>query len=262
MPVCVINEKEFEIEIADTPFVKKWLKFFNNTVLPVKKPYNKIPHTRLWKTIESNKNFFQKMQLEKLTNIKETDLWSNAKLQEIHLEIVSWQKKYKKSTDFANANTDNAWDFLHDYIHDMEECIRYTTAVFGVGDAQLNHDSKTLTKNWTWQSKISADDFKDSSSFDRYHINVPFAELGRHPYESYLYSPDTYKEEGSITGQVSNDVTVQLIKTFPRPDQGYEQWCNHNAIPFIGTHFPLANFKKISEAQQLIDATEIKIIHD
>ena len=64
MPVCVINEKEFEIEIADTPFVKKWLKFFNNTVLPVKKPYNKIPHTRLWKTIESNKNFFQKMQLE------------------------------------------------------------------------------------------------------------------------------------------------------------------------------------------------------
>ncbi len=262
MPICVIKDKEFKIEIADTPFAKEWLKCFNNTALPVKKHYDKKPHAKLWSTIQSNKNFFQKMQLEKLSKITENDLWNSSKLQEIHLEIVTWQKKYKKSTDFANANTNNGWDYLHDHVHAMEQCIRYTSAVFGVGDTELSHDSKTFSKLWTWESKISADDFKQSSSFDHYHINVPFAELGRHPYESYLYSPKTYHAEGSITGQIANDVLVQLVETYPRPDEGYEQWCEDNNVPCVGTHFPLANFINKSDAQQIVDASEIKIIHD
>ena len=33
MSVCIINEKEYEIEIAKTPFATKWLKLFNNKLL-------------------------------------------------------------------------------------------------------------------------------------------------------------------------------------------------------------------------------------
>ena len=60
----------------------------------------------------------------------------------------------------------------------------------------------------------------------------------------------------------SRQPLVQLVKTYPRPDEGYEQWCEDNNVPCVGTHFPLANFINKSDAQQIVDASEIKIIHD
>ena len=173
-----------------------------------------------------------------------------------------FQKNYKSGTDLANRNTNNDWDFIHDYLHALETDIRHNTATFGQGDKALGHDSDTLTENWSWEPLLETEEFYESSAFARYHFNVPFTELGRHPYEAFLHSPSTYNVEGSMIGQVGQNVEVQLVKTFPRPDKGYEEWCTQNNLPPVGTHFPLANFVNQSDAKQIINADSIKIIHD
>ena len=162
----------------------------------------------------------------------------------------------------ANINTNNDWDYIHDYIHELEQSIRSNTAVFGHGEKLLNHDSEALAENWAWDPLMSMDDFYKSSDFDRFHINVPFTELGRHPYESFIFSPDTYKQEGSMLGRIGNSIEVQLVKTHPRPEKGYEEWCQQNGLPCVGTHFPLANFVNEKDAQQIIYTDSIKIKHD
>ena len=81
-------------------------------------------------------------------------------------------------------------------------------------------------------------------------------------YESFIFRPDTYKQEGSTIGQIGNNIEVQIVKTFPRPEKGYEEWCKQNGLPCVGTHFPLANFVNEKDAQQVIYADSIKIKHD
>tara|TARA_B100001094_G_C18084347_1_gene746940 strand:- start:434 stop:1222 length:789 start_codon:yes stop_codon:yes gene_type:complete len=262
MSVCIINEKEYKIEIAKTPFATQWLRLFNNKSLPVKVGYNTDAYEKLSKVLTSHKNFFKKIKLQALSNIKENDLWDRKKLQELHLEIVMLQKNYKKSTNLANINTNDDWDYMHDYLHELEQSIRNNMAVFGYGEKLLRHDSKALTENWSWEPLMSIDDFYKSSDFDRFHINVPFKELGRHPYESFIFSPDTYRQEGSMLGQIGNNIEVQLVKTFPRPEKGYEEWCKQNNLPCVGTHFPLANFVNEKDVQEIIYTDSIKIKHD
>lgn len=262
MSVCIINQKEYEIEIAKTPFATKWLELFNNKLLPVKARYNTDAYKKLSQILPLHKNFFKKIKLQALSTISENDLWDRKKLQQLHLEIVMFQKNYKKSTNIANINTNNDWDYIHEYIHKLEQSIRTNTAVFGYGDNLLTHDSKGLTENWSWEPLMTIDDFYKSSNFDRFHINVPFTELGRHPYECFIYSPNTYKQEGSMIGQIGNNVEVQLVKTFPRPEKGYEEWCKQNNLPCVGKHFPLANFVNEKDAQEIIYADSIKIKND
>ena len=262
MSVCIINGKEYRIEIAKTPFATEWLRLFNNKSLPVKARYDTNAYEKLYKVLNLHKDFFKKIKLQSLSNVSENDLWDRKKLQELHLEIVTFQKNYKKSTEMANINTNNDWDYIHDYIHELEQSIRSNTAVFGYGEKLLNHDSEALAENWAWDPLMSIDDFYKSSDFDRFHINVPFTELGRHPYESFIFSPDTYKQEGSMLGRIGNSIEVQLVKTHPRPEKGYEEWCQQNGLPCIGTHFPLANFVNEKDAQQIIYTDSIKIKHD
>lgn len=262
MSICIINDKEYEIEIAKTPFAQKWLKLFNNKTLPTKASYNTDAFDKLVKVINRHKNFFKKIKLDNLSGIQPDELWDRKKLQNLHLEIVLFQQKHKTGTDLANINTNNDWDYIHDYIHELEEAIRSNTAIFGLGEKSLLHDSKTLTENWSWEPLMEMQDFYKSSSFDRYHINVPFTELGRHPYECFLYSPDTYNQEGSMIGQIGQNIECQLINTYPSPDKGYDKWCQQNNLPTVGTHFPLANFTHEKDAQQIIDADSIRIKHD
>lgn len=262
MSTCVINNKEYEIEIAKTPFTAQWLKHYNNKVFDVKLVYDTDNHKKLGAVIDRHRDLFKKLQLKTLSKVEDIDLWDQETLNAIHLEIVLFQKNHKKGTDLANRNTNNDWDFIHDYLHALERDIRLKTATFGHGDKSLRHDSKTLTTNWSWEPLLDTKEFYESSSFDRYHFNVPFTELGRHPNEAFLYSPNTYKEEGSMIGQVGQNVEVQLRKTFPTPDKGYEEWCQRNNLPPVGTHFPLANFVNQSDAKQIVYADSIEIRHD
>ena len=89
-------------------------------------------YEKLYKVLNLHKDFFKKIKLQSLSNVSENDLWDRKKLQELHLEIVTFQKKYKKSTEMVNINTNNNWDYIHDYIHELEQSIRSNTAVFGL----------------------------------------------------------------------------------------------------------------------------------
>ena len=262
MATCIINNKEYEIELANTPFTAQWLEHNNNKVLPVKVGYDTDTHTELSTLLNKHRNFFKKLKLTTLSEVQDDDLWNQQTLNDIHLEIVSFQKNHKTGTDLANRNTNYEWDYIHDYLHALETDIRHNTATFGHGEKSLGHDSKTLTQNWSWDPLMTANEFYESSSFDRYHFNVPFTELGRHPYEAFIYSPNTYHQEGSMIGQVGQNVEVQLVKTYPSPEKGYQEWCDQNELPPAGTHFPLANFVKQDDAKNIIDADSIVIKHN
>ena len=98
MSVCIINGKEYRIEIAKTPFATEWLRLFNNKSLPVKARYDTNAYEKLYKVLNLHKDFFKKIKLQSLSDVSENDLWDRKKLQELHLEIVTFQKNYKKST--------------------------------------------------------------------------------------------------------------------------------------------------------------------
>ena len=49
MSVCIIDGKEYRIEIAKTPFATEWLRLFNNKSLPVKARYDTNAYEKLYK---------------------------------------------------------------------------------------------------------------------------------------------------------------------------------------------------------------------
>jgi len=257
MAVCFINNKEYEIKLANTPLVKKWLEIYNNITFKLHKSFDKTTVEDLYNLLSKHHKFFSKMTFNFSSYDKES-LWNKQTLSKIHLQIVKFQKNYKKSTDLLNRNTNNDWDLLHDLLHKLEIQIREKEAEFSVGDSDLTHDSQGLTKNWSWDPRLTPQEFMDSASFDRWHLNIPTAELGRHPYECYCYSPDTWKEEGSMLGQIPIRITVKLAKTYPTPDQGYYEWCNTLSILPLGNNFPLANFNE-NFIPDILNAEDIRI---
>ena len=257
MSICYIDQKKFNIEIVDSPMVSNWLKIYNGVTFKLSKPFDKKIVDQDDIILSEYQNFFKKLQIN-LEYEDKTDLYSLKVLSKIHVEIVNFQKKFQKGTNFINENTNENWDLLHDLLHNLESQIKTGVIEFRTNDAKVTHDHAGLTENWSWEPKLSKDEFHASASFSRSHINIPTAELGRLPYECFLYSPDTWLNEGSIHGQIGNSLHLQMNKTSPRPDKGYEEWCQTQKIPVIGNNFPLANFTD-NFAIQLVEAKEIII---
>ena len=57
MSVCILNGKEYTIEIAKTPFATEWLKLFNNKSLPVKVGYNTDAYEKLYNVLKTPRNW-------------------------------------------------------------------------------------------------------------------------------------------------------------------------------------------------------------
>ena len=262
MPTCFIDNQPYKIKLADTPFVKNWLKVYDNKNFPVKKSIDKEAHNKIKTLAVKHQNFFQKMGLVELARANSVDLWQRKNLSKIHLEIVIFQKNYKGSTDFMNKNTDGEWNNIHDYLHEQEKVIEKEKTIFGTGSVDLDHDSYTQSKNWSWEPILTVAEFHASASFDKWHFTVPLSELGRHPYECFKHSPDTWKQEGSLIGQISSKVEANLSYTYSNPDRGYEDWCGENNIPVIGDTFPLASFIDPNDINTIIEAKSLRITND
>ena len=60
MSVCIINGKEYRIEIAKTPFATEWLRLFNNKSLPVKARYDTNSYEKLNKVLKKKGKLAEK----------------------------------------------------------------------------------------------------------------------------------------------------------------------------------------------------------
>ena len=94
MPTCFIDNQPYKIKLADTPFVKNWLKVYDNKNFQVKKSIDKEAHNKIKTLAVKHQNFFQKMGLVELARANSVDLWQRKNLSKIHLEIVIFQKNY------------------------------------------------------------------------------------------------------------------------------------------------------------------------
>lgn len=258
MPICVINSKEFQITLADTPFVSKWLEIYNNVDFRCVKPFNKKNALDICTILAKHQKIFQKFGLE-CSEVNENTIWNKELVSKTHCQIVQIQKKYKKSTDLLNLNTNNDWNLLHEILHKFEKQVFADQIEFSVGNSSLHHDPALLEENWSWKPILTPQEFMDSSSFDQWHLNVPTAELGRHPYECFCHSPYTWDQEGTMLGQISPFITAHLSERHPSPDKGYHNWCKGLGILPVGNNFPFASFKK-DPPIELVDAETIRIV--
>jgi len=258
MPICIVNGKEYQITLADTPFVNKWLEIYNDVEFKCVKKIDKDNALDICRIVSRHQKIFQKFGLD-FSGINEKTVWDKDIVSRTHCEIVKIQKKYKKSTNALNLNTNNDWNLLHEILHDFESQLFRDRIEFSVGDSSLNHDPDLQDENWSWKAILTTQEFMDSSSFDQWHLNVPIAELGRHPYECFCYSPDTWDQEGTMLGQISPFIKAQINERHPSPDKGYHDWCEKLNIPPVGNNFPLANFNG-NPFVELVDAEKIRII--
>jgi len=257
MAICYIDKTKHKIELAETPMVENWLKVYSGKSFKINKEFDFTTCRKIEEILKTNHNLFKKFKLD-FNYLSLHDLCRIETLSRIHVQIVELQKTHKKGTDLLNKNTDGLWDLLHDLLHAQESRIRNGNIEFNQTKNDVTHDSKALTENWSWESKLSGQQYHTSASFDRWHINIPTAELGRHPYECFLYSPDTWQREGSILGQIAVRIQVQLTRTHGQPERGYHEWCSQQNIPVIGNNFPLANFLD-DFTSDILGASEITI---
>jgi hypothetical protein len=258
MPVCIINSNEHQITLADTPFVSKWLDIYNNVDFKCVKKINKKNALDICTILSKYQKVFQKFGLD-FSEVNENTIWNKELVSKTHCQIVQIQKKYKKSTDVLNLNTNNEWDLLHELLHEFENQLFEDQIEFSVVDLSLKHNAELQEKNWSWKAILTPQEFMDSSSFDQWHLNVPTAELGRHPYECFYYSPDTWDQEGTMLGQISPFIKAQINERHPSPDKGYHDWCKKINILPVGNNFPFARFKG-DPPIELIDAEKIRIV--
>ena len=266
MSLCIINDKKHQIRLANTPFVNIWLERYNNIEFKCVKKFAKEKASNICKLLEKHQRIFHKFGLN-FSKVNTKSVWNRHLLREIHCKIVQLQKKYKKSTGLLNKNTQGDWFMLHELLHEFEDQLYKGRIEFIVGNHGLRHVSDLLEENfsdlleenWSWEPILTQQQFMESSSFDRWHLNVPLAELGRYPYECFCHSPETWNEEGSMLGQISPLIEGQLSKTYPRPDKGYHSWCKKLNILPLGNNFPLANFS-IEFPQDLANAETIRIL--
>jgi hypothetical protein len=258
MSVCIIDDKEYPITLADTPFVQKWLEIYDNVEFYCIKKFNKDNALELCRLLSKHQKKIFKFGLD-FSEINEKTVWNKSLISKIHCQIVAVQKKYKKSTKMLNLNTNNDWNLIHEVLHNFEHQLLRDQIDYSVGNSELMHNPDLQQENFSWEPLLTPQQFYDSSSFDLWHLNVPTAELGRHPHECFCYSPDTWDNEGTMMGQISPRIKAQLSKTYPCPDKGYYEWCKKLGILPVGNSFPLANFEK-ENIIELIDANTIKII--
>lgn len=258
MSICILNDKKYQIKLANTPFVRAWLERYNGVEFRCVEKFKKDKASNICTLLEKHKSIFHKFDLD-FSEVNTTSVLNKHVLRQVHCKIVQLQKKYKKSTDLLNKNTNGDWNMLHELIHKVEKQLCRDQIQFSVGLSSLKHDPDLQVKNWSWKQTLTQQEFMESSSFDRWHLSVPLAELGRHPYECFCYSPETWNDEGSTFGQISHLITAQLSKTYPRPDKGYYSWCKKQNIFPMGDNFPLADFNK-EFIQDLINAETIRIL--
>jgi len=238
MTTCFLDNNPYAIELARTPMTKNWLEIYAGKTFQINTRIDSSVCENLQKILQKHNSLFKKFNL----TFDHESLWQLDTLANIHVQIVELQKQHKKSTDLLNRNTNGDWDLLHDLIHTQEAIVKKRCMEFGIGKSEIVHDSKSLTENWSWEPRLTAQQYHESASFERWHINIPTAELGRHPYECFLFSPDTWQREGSMLGQIATRLEIQLNHTNELPDAGYEEWCKAQDIPIIGNNFPLAKF--------------------
>ena len=261
MSLCIIdNKKHFQIQLADTPFVGKWLEKYQGKKFKTSVRFPGSPdHKKLYEILKKNESLFNKFKLYDLCVSSANELYKRSRLSQIHLAIVIFQKEFRKSTNLMNQNTNGEWDEIHELLHNLENHIRTGNKEFVCGDDGLQHDSNSHAQNWSWDPILSHDEYHQSASFDIWHINVPTNELGRHPYECFLHSPDTWEQEGSMLGQIHNRLKAGLARIFPQPDKNYAEWCGIQGLPVVGNNFPLANFKNEQDALEILDSSELEI---
>jgi hypothetical protein len=253
MSICFLNDKPYAINLAPTPMVKKWIESYAGKTFQIKKQIDASVCNRLKKILQKHDTLFKKFNLYFDNN----SLWQIETLANIHVQIVELQKLHKKSTDLLNKNTDGDWDLLHDLIHKQESLVKNRCMEFGLDNSEVIHNSGSQTENWSWESRLTQQQYHESASFERWHINLPTSELGRHPYECFTYSPNTWQREGSLLGQISRRLEVQLEYKQGRPDAGYEEWCKAQDLPIIGNNFPLAKF--VDDPTHILQAKTLRI---
>ena len=257
MPTCFIDKTEHKIELAETPMVENWLKVYSGKSFKISKKFDFGTCKKLYKILKNNGSLVKKFKLD-FDYQSLLDLCNLETLSNIHLQVVQLQKKYKNVTNLLNKNTNGEWNLIHDLIHIQEKRIRSDKIEFSQSTSKTDHDPDSLTKNWCWEERLTQHEFHKSASFDEWHINIPFAELGRHPYECFLYSPNTWRYEGTMSGQLGVRLEVQLRRAYKQPEVGYHEWCTQQKIPAVGYHFPLANFSG-KFPYEILNASEITI---
>lgn len=257
MPICYIDKKKYRIEIAETPMVENWLKVYSGKSFKINKNFDLTTCRKINQILKDNYNLFKKFKLD-LEYQSLYDLCKSETLARIHVQIVELQKTHKKSTDLLNKNTNGQWDLLHDLLHSQESRIKFDKIEFNQTTNTIDHDSNALTDNWSWEPKLTEQQYHTSASFDGWHINIPPTELGRHPYECFLNSPNTWQREGTMLGQIGVRLQVQLRRTYQQPERGYNEWCSQQKIPVVGNNFPLANFLD-DFTSDMLGASEITI---
>jgi hypothetical protein len=259
MPVCYLDDNPYDIILVETPMSNKWMDSFAGETLRLNTPYDRSTIDELYQLIITHKPLFAKLRLDFLTNItSKTELMHQQTLTDIHSSMVGLQKKHLRITDILVNNTKGGWENIHENIHRLEEQIRNTSMMF-VRNSGLLHDNTDTAPGWKWDNIFTAQEWADSTDFSTSNLSIPTMELGRTPYEAFLFAPDNWRSEGSISGTLAPRAVLSTSRSQRRPDQGYEEWCETQGIPVIGDHLPLANFRDASYLDQIPTVNTIRI---
>ena len=241
-----LAEYELEATIIDTPITKKWLERFQHQELPLISNFDFSTRDKLFAILTEYESLWSKFGLSELIVKDPTELLDQSRLADIHTAIVQIQKKYSKGpgiTPILNKRTNNEWDIAHDLLHKLEEIIISGNAKFNKTQPTSDHDTEANSKHWQWESQFTADEWYDSTSFGTTNLELRLTELGRHPWECYLYSPDRWEQEGSLLGNLLPAIQLNIRNTKQSPTKEYEQWCKENSLPVIGSRVPFARIE-------------------
>jgi hypothetical protein len=259
MPVCYLDDEPHEITLTETVMSRAWLDRFAGETLHRDRPYNTTIMDRLYQLISTHRPLFAKLRLEFLTDVTaRTDLMHQPRLRDIHAGMVDLQKRHTGTTDLLGRNTQGGWEEIHEHIHDLESQLRRGSMTF-MRTPGLKHDTHDSAPGWLWQNQFTAEQWAASTTFTTADLTIPTMELGRTPYEAFLYAPDRWHTEGSIAGTLAPRAVLSTTRSHHRPDEGYEQWCEAQGIPVIGDQLPLANFKDHSYLAQMPTVKKIRI---
>lgn len=106
----------------------------------------------------------------------------------------------------------------------------------------LLHGNKDFAEEWDWQDQFTAEEWAESTSFSTNHLSIPTRDLGRTPYNTFQFAPEQWVSEGSLHGVLSPRMELRPTRCHPRPDVGYEEWCERQGLPVIGNQIPVARF--------------------
>lgn len=259
MPTCYLDDTPHDIVLAGTPMSAEWLDRFAGQILHIDKPYDRSTIDDLYQLINTHRPLFAKLRLGFLTDVSSvTELMHQQNLTDIHAGIVDLQKRHTGITDILTQNTQGGWANIHEHLHRLESEIRANSMTF-MKTVGLDHDNTDTAPGWRWDDQFTAQQWAESTSFSTSHISIPTTELGRTPYEAFLFAPDKWQSEGSMAGIMAPRLRLRATRTRHRSDHGYEQWCGQQGLPVIGDHLPLANFRDSHYLDQIPTVRTIRI---